>query len=534
MLSKYLKVLFSVTLLVMASGCSKVIDRDALLWNDPIFSKQAKVMTVDSTGAAVVTSVKDANNTDNVVMEPIVPKPVKKAEKKKNVIKYSFSARRERLGVALASFASRNNLTIINDHDVDLNKRITVVFRNLPIEKAMEAILEPQGYYASIEDGIIYVRNMETRIFHVDYPRYIRSGIANTLAGISSGAGSGGQDSGGGNGGQSVSTGSSSGQSGSDNNGGASGYSNSGVNINEADKIDFWGEIEKEIKSMLDEEGKVTINRLSGEIMVHDHHTVIKDVARYLNRVKKSINKQVKVIATIMEVSTSNSDSIGIDWNRVTQKVMMSTSTAMTGGIAGNILSPSLNMTYNNNSNTFKAVLKALQEQGKVKVISKPQLITLNNQPAMIKVGTDRTFFRIQTITNNTTAGSTTTTNDVPQNITLGLVMSITPQISNDGHVIINIAPVITSLEGEVSSRNGSTAPIVNIKQITSMVRVKSGQSIVIGGLIDQSNHGNKRSVPILGDMPFIGGFFSTRERVKTNKNLVIFITPYIVKDNVR
>ncbi len=107
--------------------------------------------------------------------------------------------------------------------------------------------------------------------------------------------------------------------------------------------------------------------------------------------------------------------------------------------------------------------------------------------------------------------------------------MSITPQISADGKVTLNIDPVITGLNGTDTSVSGSQAPRLDVKQLSSVVRVRSGETVVIGGLIDRAESEQTRSVPLLGDIPFIGGLFSTKEKIKQNKELVIFLTPYVV-----
>ena len=180
-------------------------------------------------------------------------------------------------------------------------------------------------------------------------------------------------------------------------------------------------------------------------------------------------------------------------------------------------------------------VLQALKLQGEVNIVSQPRLRTVNNQTAIIKVGTDRPFFSRATffIPSSTIGGipaTTTTTEDTFQTITVGTILSITPQISTNHWISLDISPVITSLvEERVSPGGTTTAPVLDIKQASTMVRVKSDESIVIGGLIQKTSEKALRKVPFLGDIPILGKAFQGKFESKEKKELVIFLTPHIV-----
>jgi type II secretory pathway component GspD/PulD (secretin) len=160
----------------------------------------------------------------------------------------------------------------------------------------------------------------------------------------------------------------------------------------------------------------------------------------------------------------------------------------------------------------------------------------VNNQTAIIKVGTDRPFFSRTTffIPSQTTGGTpatTTTTEDTFQTITVGTILSITPQISTNNWISLDVSPVITSLvEERVSPSGTTTAPVLDIKQASTMVRIKSDETIVLGGLIQNTSEKASRKIPFLADIPALGKLFQGRFEGKEKKELVIFLTPHIVE----
>ncbi len=324
---------------------------------------------------------------------------------------YSFSTRKRDIKSALAFFAAHNGLNIVTDKGI--KGKVTVSFRNVPLKAALKAILEPSGYYAVEEDGVIFVRDMEDATMEIDYPRFRRSLSGGTSA--YSGSGLGTTNTGG-----TLSTGitqTGTTTTGANGLGGSTGNSSS-VSINNSDDIEFLDELEKELKALLSADGKLAINKLSGTIQVHDHHRNVQAIRRYLQSVKDAIHRQVVIVATIMTVDTGDNLRHGIDWNLLATRVQAATQTAITNplGLAtGGLTASTLNATLTNRSKTIQSVIQALKEQGNIEIISRPHVRTINNQPAMIKVGTDRTFFSIQSTTTVGTGGTTTSTSELRQ-----------------------------------------------------------------------------------------------------------------------
>ncbi len=434
---------------------------------------------------------------------------------------YSFSAKDLEVRDALALFARSNDLNIVPDPDI--TGQLTVDFRNLTLDKSMDAILDTFNYFAELDGGLIRVRKTKTEFFNVDYVRLNRSGNGSTSANISSSSS--------GSSGSATSSGGASGGSGGD---------STSVSISKTDNIKFWDELEEQLKSLLTPTGKLAINRMVGTIMVTDHKANVSRIGEYVKQIKRTLHLQVDLEAQIYEVVFNDEFHLGIDWQNVTgslEKWAIS-SGGVPGGfptsrlIVDNPLgglspgAPALSLAVTKDES--RVVLDALKQQGRLEVVSQPRIRTLNNQAAMIKVGTEKPFFRKSVIATTGTSSQTTTDVEV-QSITIGTVLSLTPQISDDGWITMDISPVITRLVDSVSGPDGATAPEVDIKQTSSLVRMRENSTVIIGGLIQNERHKTERRVPVLGDIPVIGYPFRGTFENKRRTELVIFITPTIV-----
>lgn len=437
---------------------------------------------------------------------------------------YSFSARDLDIRDALALFARTYSLNIIPDPEV--TGTVTVDFRDLPLDVAMEAILNANGYYAVMDRGLIRVRRSMTKMFTVDYIRLVRAGNGSSTANIASGSGAGG------NGGTSGATGGA----------GGTGAEVANISINQSDSIRFWDELAEQLKPLLTGDGQIAINRMAGQIMVTDRKANVDRVGEYLKGVKKTLHRQVDIEARIYEVVLGDQFQLGIDWENVTARIQdyyLSTGGGVTGiPVSGTIIqnplggatpgNPSLSLAISHND--AKVVVNALSQQGEIEVVSQPRVRTLNNQAALIKVGQDKPFFR-QTSTIISGSGNPTTTSSTEiQIVTIGTILSITPQIAEDGWITMDVSPVITRLVGTAQGPDGATAPEVDVKQTSTLVRLRNGSTVVLGGLIQNERTKTIRKVPLLGDIPVVGHIFRGRFTSNNKTELVIFITPTIVQ----
>ncbi len=418
---------------------------------------------------------------------------------------YSFRAHELPLIDALALFARSNKLNIVTGPDI--TGTTTVDFHDLPLQQAMSALLEAHGYYWEHHDNLIQIRRFKTARLNIDYIRLIRGGTGQNRAQMSSGSSSG------------------------------AGSQESGqITVNQADEIKFWEELETQIKTLMSEKGRLVINRLSGTIQVTDWYQRVDEITHFVESVHQSLHRQVQIEARIYEVNLNDNYSLGIDWTRVDflgdSIGLIGASSSIIATPVGGFVAKAATANIGFNDSSFDGVITALQEQGDLRVISQPRVVTLNNQPALIKVATDQPFFT-STISQGT-AGSPNIVTEQARSVTVGLVLSVTPQISEDGWIMLDVTPIISRLrEITTSPLETATAPVLDIKQSSGLVRLKDGEMIIIGGLIQEETSETQRKVPILGDIPLLGRLFTGTYTVKTKSELVIFISPKIVKTSL-
>ena len=420
---------------------------------------------------------------------------------------YSFRAQDLPIVDALALFARSHRLNIVAGPDI--TGTVTVDFHDLPLERAMTAILEAHGYYWEIKDDLIQIRRFQTKTLNVDYIRLVRGGTGQNRAQMSSGS-SGGTTTGG------------------------SGAQGTGqITVNQQDEIKFWEELEKQIQTLMSKDGRLVVNRLSGTIQITDWYQRVYEIEHFLHTVHQALYRQVEIEARIYEVNLNDNYSLGIDWSKINfygtsgNFALSNIITAPFGGFIAKAATTTISFA----DGSFDGVLKALREQGDLRVVSQPRVVTLNNQPALIKVATDQPFFT-STISQGT-AGSGNIVTEQARSVTVGLVLSVTPQISEDGWIMLDVTPIISRLrEIQESPQRTATAPVLDVKQSSGVVRLKDGEMVIIGGLIQEESSDTERKVPLLGDIPWLGRLFKGTYTLKTKSELVIFLSPRLVRSS--
>ncbi len=400
---------------------------------------------------------------------------------------YSFKARDLPLKDALGMLAKAHGLNIVADPDVAGS--ITVDFQNVPLSKAFDILLTSLGYSWEEDKGVIRVHDSITRTFEVDYIQSRRVAAMTSATGGSSATG--------------------------------------------GENVAFWQEFETQIRSLLSRKGKLTVNRLTGTIMVSDLPARVEQIGRFISLMREGMYRQVDIEVRIVEVSLSNSFALGLDWSRFLQTSSGASSigvnTRITSPQGGSALPSTITLSMNDPGN-FTSMLDALSEQGDVRMVSQPRIRIMNNQTAKVKAGTDDTFFvRTSNRVIQSGGGVLETINEQPQTVNLGVTLSVTPQISADGWAMLNITPSVTRLIGTaVSPAGGSTAPILDVSEASTMVRVRSGEMVILGGLIQEETSDTNRGVPGLGEVPLFGNLFKGTYKAGKRKELVIFLSPTI------
>jgi MSHA biogenesis protein MshL len=404
--------------------------------------------------------------------------------------------------------------------DPSLDQAFLGDLKNVTIREALDLILEPLGLDYSVRGQVIRVfpRELETRFYSIDYVITQRSG-SRSIAGTTGAGGSnlglaGGSPSSlvaGGAGGNGIGTGA----------GAASGGSTS--QVSGSDSPNLYVDLAEGVKALLSPDGRMNLDRTAALLQVSDRSSRLARVEQYLEAVMLRVTRQVQIEAKVIEVELRDEFSAGINWQ------------AVFGGLTNNAtatqtLAPATTggFTLALNIGDFSALLNAFAAQGKVNVISSPRITAMNNEPAVMRVGTQDVFF-ITTTQIDSQSGQIVQSTVTPQSLTEGLILSVTPQISADGIVHMNINPSITERTGVATSRLGDQVPIISVRETDTLVRVRQGETIVIAGLMQDRASNDTAKVPLIGDVPVVGNLFKRTEKSRRKTDLVILLTPTVM-----
>ncbi|MGY1489232.1 pilus (MSHA type) biogenesis protein MshL [Methylobacillus pratensis] len=288
----------------------------------------------------------------------------------------------------------------------------------------------------------------------------------------------------------------------------------------------------------------------TGIISVRATHRQHEKVQEFLDKVMNSAKRQVLIEASIVEVTLNDTYQAGIDWEKLgngfnmTNQLGLSTVLTPAGvaGTAGTTLPFSIGYSSDNSSVEFN--LRLLQRFGDTKVLSSPKLMVLNNQTAVMKVVDNLVYFTIQSqVSQGVGQGSTNlqSVTTTPNTVPVGVVMSVTPQINDNGAVNINIRPTISRVLRYVEDPNPqlmvgdtriiSEIPQIQVREFESMLRINSGNTAVLGGLMQDNIQQATDKVPGLAKVPLVGKLFTARSNFNVKTELVIFLRPIVVQN---
>lgn len=454
----------------------------------------------------------------------------------------------QNLTTVLRGLASNYGLNL--EVEPEVTGKITTTLRNVTLREALASILTPQGYNYEITNGVLRVGGARslTRIFALDYVSLSRTGSSNTSVNRSIGTGGGG--------------------------GGSDQISSSTV-------ADLWQEIRIALDGLIFDEvvrgdlasstpsiiansgssvpinqglgqgslgassgggasaysraaqgRRIIINPMSGTITVTAPPAKLAEVAAFITAFESSVQRQVLIEAKIVDVSLTKESQFGIDWSSVMKIKNLSLGIAQT--LTSNTQS-GVQLTLSGGANQVNAVLRALQTQGSVNVLSSPSVSALNNQPAIMRVTTEEVVFTAtrQAILgpNGGTIGFNNTV--TPQQISVGIVLSVIPQIGAGNVITMNVRPHINSVLRIATyisdDGNQSQVPVLEERETDTMVRIRAGETLVIGGLMQNKVTHNTSGVPGLRKLPIFGKLFESTSEVQSKSELVIFITATIV-----
>ncbi|HEX7937707.1 MAG TPA: hypothetical protein VF483_01875 [Gemmatimonadaceae bacterium] len=435
--------------------------------------------------------------------------------------------------------------------DPSVHARVNTTLRNKTLSEALDAIM-PQGVSYGIRNGVLSVApaRLETRTFSLDYVALSRVGTASTVIQRRLGNGTLG-------GNPVVGSGSGSFANGP---GGGADYI-TGVSI-----ADVWEDVRVAVEALTFDVARATpdaaanasaaaggagmtggrsysratpdgrrliVNPIAGQITVTAMPSRLDQIEFFIKNFESSIQRQVLIEAKIVEVNLDRSSEFGIDWNVVASNPAAHLSKATVSPGAGQ-LGSNVELTLNGGGAQITAVLTALSSQGDVHVLSSPRVSALNNQRAVFDVTTGEIVFNSSRQPVVGPNGTTTFIETVtPTQVNVGIVLDVLAQISADNTVTMNIRPVVTSVARTASftSADGAVfqAPVIDTRESDTMARLRGGETIIIGGLMQNRREKQVSGVPVLRSIPLLGRLFTRTVDVERKAELVIFLTPTII-----
>jgi general secretion pathway protein D len=307
---------------------------------------------------------------------------------------------------------------------------------------------------------------------------------------------------------------------------------NSGAQIKTNNKFDFWASILSEIDTIQNRPEDdfhapmPLINKYAGLVTITGTKSQISRVKDYIQNIKQKLSRQVLLDISILNVTFSENNSTGIDWSYLQNPLSLSANIGYNKNIASSNGGSFQKLSANFD---MKNILNFLNTYGDVKTVSNPKIRTLHNQSALISIG-EQLYYKRQSSTIINADKVTTTQNEIIESTFSGILIDIVPTITEDNGVILKINPSISSLKDERLNANRSKdiPPDIIKKQISTVVKLKNREKIIIGGLIDTKNKQKKSYIPILGQIPLLGSLFSYTQNIKETNELVIIITPYM------
>lgn len=474
-----------------------------------------------------------------VIQAPILPVP----EQRPNLETYTVIVNQVPVRELLFSMARDAKLNIDIDNNIKGKVTMNAIDQTLP--QILERLTRQVDITYRLNDKTLHVMPDRPYLYLYDVSYLNMSRVSKGSVEVSTEISSTGRGAGGKSGGGSR----------------ASGGNNSKATVTNISGNRFWQTLASNLSNILGEEAQISsddkiktsvniiINRESGTVGVRATHKQHKQVSEFLDRVVSSALRQVLIEVTIAEVKLSDHYQAGVDWSLVTD---VNPLTGFTEGVTQDLLGGnlgstpffSLNLAGTPGGNNLTATLKALETFGDVKILSSPKIMALNNQTAMLKVVDNAVYFTIEVEpTTSVTIGGIPTTSAVIETqvntVPVGFVMSVMPYIDKNDVVTLHVRPTISRIVDTVRDPNPALAeaeviseiPIIQVREIETVLKVKSGDTAVIGGLMQDQIIKTNSGVPFLSSIPFIGALFSYQDDEYIKSELVIFIRPVVIHD---
>jgi len=408
------------------------------------------------------------------------------------------------------NLADTCGLTLLVE-DKEAKKRLQenlyfVKLNNASLYEFLDTILTENNIGYELDGNKLKISYLKTKSFNLHYISGAREGSSTTTINSAKGGSS---------------------SSGSDSGGNANGT----TTITSNDEFKFWSKIKEELYSLInrpEDEYKAPspiINREAGMITVTGTPKQLKRVSDYIDDISKQLKRQVLIDVNIFSVTFDDSSTTGVDWTQLYNLQNMAISTNIASGGAKALVAEG--------SLQINDLIKFLKTQGDVKSVSNPKILTLNNQPALISVGNEL-FYKIQStsVMQGASGAGTQQSGETINSVFAGILLDITPEISENGSITLKINPSISDTLDVVQRDNSGSRnipPDLSRKQISSVVTMQDGQHVILGGLISSKTGTKVSKVPLLGDLPLLDHIFKREVTINSVDELVLIITPHII-----
>jgi MSHA biogenesis protein MshL len=364
----------------------------------------------------------------------------------------------------LRLLVSGTSLSIVFEDGVD--GEFEGDLRGLTLRQALEAVLLPRGMDYAVDGTLIRVfpRQPRTRLFDINYLNVRRTWQRGIRSAISVQEG------------------------------------DPSVRLSASLDADPLEELTGGVRALLSSSGRVHVDRSAGLVQVTDFADRLDQVGIYLEAVQARASRQVRLEARVFEITLHDAGAAAVDWP---------TAIARAGGaVVSSRAAAGLRV------HDFDALMRAIAEQGAVRTIAAPQVIAMNNEPVVMRVGVQEVYFEPASRLVDTRALA-------PAAVLEGLALTVTAQVASDGIVQLHVAPTYTEKTGEARASRGQSAPIMAVTEADSHVRVQDGHTVVIAGLLQD----RVRTKPGTG----VAGLFGAQTRQQVKSELIILLTPIVV-----
>lgn len=397
--------------------------------------------------------------------------------------------------------------------DPDISGSLSLSMRSVTIDQVMSAVRDLYGYdYRHTDYGYRVLPNqIQTRIYQLNYLNINRSGNSDTTV--------------------------SSGQITDQESGGTPASS-----VATRHSANFWEGMETTLLGLLEDQAgrQVVVNAQTGLLVVRATPREHELVTDFLDDAEVSLQKQVVIEAKIIEVTLNNEFRSGINWNTFANDLTRTTSDS--GAVFdGNPLNgvPDIGGVFSLSiqSGDFGAMLDLLSNQGDVQVLSSPRVATVNNQKAVIKVGTDEFF--VTDVSSSTSDNDGDGVSETTPDFTLapffsGIALDVTPQISAEDNVILHVRPSVTEVVERTKvinvGGNSYDLPLAlsSVRETDSIIRAASGEIVVIGGLLSRQQDSSVTGLPWLAQVPGLNYLFAQNRESQSKSELIILLKPVV------